>query len=169
MTIFFSSAVAGISSTDTTGSPGERCSGRRDGAHLQTPHDKIKTRVASSNPSWLEEERTIQNTNNQTVFISATFVRTPFEIFNVCRGWKDAGGPRFLSSDKERAPCLCVIVSGPKWPLHHPARGGIHLRKIIIEDVNATRLQIWMYSSLISHKEGRLGVGGGLSHLHNTH
>lgn len=86
----------------------------------------------------------------------AHFLTMAFNVFNMCRGRKDAV-PKFLSGDKERAPCLCAIVSEPKWPLHHPACDGIHLRKIIIEDVDATRLQIWMYLSLISQsREGRV-------------
>lgn len=48
--------------------------------------------------------------------------------------WKDAGDAglrdtRFLTSDKDAAPCLRVIASEREWPLHHPACGGIHLRK----------------------------------------
>lgn len=42
------------------------------------------------------------------------------------QGTQVCAGPDF-GVDKDPAPCLRAIVSVRKWPLHHPARDGIHL------------------------------------------
>lgn len=42
------------------------------------------------------------------------------------QGTQVCAGPDF-GVDKDPAPCLRAIVLVHKWPLHHPARDGIHL------------------------------------------